>query len=131
MLGLFGTLNLGVRSLQTQRQGIEIAGQNLANVNNTAYARQRVQIQTSATVSTAIGPQGTGADAELADRRARRSGLVHRLPRETEHGGLRGIHAAGIPPRALGRETLVRARARILVRARGATRPRRLLRELP
>ena len=63
MLGLFGTLNLGTRSLQTQQTGIEVTGQNLANVNNSAYARQRVQIQTSGTLPSAIGPQGTGAEA--------------------------------------------------------------------
>jgi putative NIF3 family GTP cyclohydrolase 1 type 2 len=33
MLGLFGTLNLANRSLQTQRNGTEVAGHNLANVN--------------------------------------------------------------------------------------------------
>ena len=48
MLGLFGTLGLSTRSLQVQQQGIEVAGHNLANVNNPAYARQRVAI-TSAT----------------------------------------------------------------------------------
>lgn len=63
MLGLFGTLNLGARSLQTQQQGIEVAGQNLANVNNAAYARQRVALQTSVTINGQIGPQGTGAEA--------------------------------------------------------------------
>ena len=31
MLGLFGTLNLAQRSLTTQRTGVEVAGQNLAN----------------------------------------------------------------------------------------------------
>ncbi|MBI3414283.1 MAG: flagellar hook-associated protein FlgK [Verrucomicrobia bacterium] len=62
MLGLFGTLSLGQRSLQTQQQGIEVAGHNLANVNNPAYSRQRVVIETGSTVSTAIGPQGNGAD---------------------------------------------------------------------
>ncbi len=63
MLGLFGTLSLGTRSLQTQRAGVEVAGQNLANVNNPDYARQRVLIQTSITVGGSLGPQGTGADA--------------------------------------------------------------------
>jgi flagellar hook-associated protein 1 FlgK len=62
MLGLFGTLNMGARSLQTQQQGVEVAGHNLANVNNPAYARQRVQIQSSQTVPDAVGPQGTGAE---------------------------------------------------------------------
>ena len=86
MLGLFGTLNLGVRSLQTQRQGIEIAGQNLANVNNTAYARQRVQIQTSATVTTAIGPQGTGADA-VAIQQLRDAYMDRQITTEASVGG--------------------------------------------
>jgi flagellar hook-associated protein 1 FlgK len=62
MLGLFGTLNLGARSLQVQQQGIEVSGHNLANVNNPAYARQRINVVTSLTLPTAIGPQGTGAD---------------------------------------------------------------------
>ena len=63
MLGLFGILNLSTRSMQTQRAGVEVAGQNLANVNNPAYARQRVAIATSLTVMGEMGPQGTGADA--------------------------------------------------------------------
>src|SRR5438552_13136498 len=62
MLGLFGSINLGARSLQTQQMGIEIAGQNLANVNNPAYSRQRLDIDSSLTVPTWVGPQGTGAD---------------------------------------------------------------------
>jgi len=63
MLGLFGTLSLGTRSLQTQRAGVEVAGQNLANVNNPDYARQRVVIQTSITLDGTFGAQGSGADA--------------------------------------------------------------------
>ncbi|HLP76682.1 MAG TPA: flagellar hook-associated protein FlgK, partial [Candidatus Paceibacterota bacterium] len=62
MLGLFGTLNLGTRSLQTQQTGVEVTGQNLANVNNPAYARQRVQIQTTISLPSAVGPIGTGAE---------------------------------------------------------------------
>jgi flagellar hook-associated protein 1 FlgK len=62
MLGLFGTLNLGTRALQTQRAGVEVAGQNIANVNNPAYARQRVNIQTGVSLPTAAGPEGTGAN---------------------------------------------------------------------
>src|ERR1041385_1938018 len=61
MLGLFGTLNLGARALEAQRAGVEIAGQNIANINNPAYARQRVQIQTGVSIPTSAGPEGTGA----------------------------------------------------------------------
>ncbi|MGE3309192.1 MAG: flagellar hook-associated protein FlgK [Limisphaerales bacterium] len=62
MLGLFGTLNLATRSLATQRGGTEVAGHNLANVSNPAYARQRMRIETSVTMLSELGPQGTGAD---------------------------------------------------------------------
>lgn len=63
MLGLFGTLNLASRSLQAEMTGIEVTGQNLANVNTTGYSRQIVQITASPDISTSIGPEGTGADA--------------------------------------------------------------------
>lgn len=63
MLGLFGTLSLGSRSLATQRQGVEVAGHNLANASNPAYSRQRVSIQSTAEVISPYGPVGTGADA--------------------------------------------------------------------
>jgi len=51
------------RSLQTQRNGTEVAGHNLANVNTPGYSRQRVAIETSITIPSELGPQGTGADA--------------------------------------------------------------------
>ena len=63
MPGLLATLNLGARSLQTQQEGVEIAGQNLANASNAAYSRQRLVIQASTPVQTSIGSVGTGADA--------------------------------------------------------------------
>jgi flagellar hook-associated protein 1 FlgK len=63
MLGLFGTLSMASRSLQTQRNGTEVAGHNLANVNTPGYSRQRLAIETSLTIPSEIGPEGTGADA--------------------------------------------------------------------
>lgn len=86
MLGLFGTLNLGTRSLQTQRTGVEVAGQNLANVTNEAYARQRVTIQTSPSLATAIGMQGTGAEA-IGIRQLRDSLLDGHIQNELSVGG--------------------------------------------
>jgi flagellar hook-associated protein 1 FlgK len=72
MLGLFGTLSMANRSLQTQRNATEVAGHNLANVNTPGYSRQRVAIETSLTVPSDMGLQGTGADAvaivQLRDR---------------------------------------------------------------
>ena len=63
MLGLFGTLNLGARSLSVQEEGMEISGQNLANVNNAAYSRQQLQIQAATSLQTPIGQEGTGVEA--------------------------------------------------------------------
>ena len=63
MLGLFGTLNLGARSLAAQQLGAEVTGQNLANVNNPAYTRQRVVLQASTPLQTSIGQEGTGVTA--------------------------------------------------------------------
>ncbi len=68
MLGLFGTLNLATRSLATQQAGTEVAGHNLANVSNPAYARQRMRIETSVTMLSELGPQGTGADGVEIER---------------------------------------------------------------
>lgn len=49
--------------MQTQMTGVEVTGQNLANVNTQGYSRQRVQIATSPDMMTSIGPEGTGASA--------------------------------------------------------------------
>ena len=62
MLGLFGTLNLGARGLATQRQGVEVAGHNLANASNPAYSRQRVSIRSTAEIIGQYGPVGTGSE---------------------------------------------------------------------
>ena len=68
MIGLYGTLNLGTSAIQTQSQGLAVAGQNLANVNNPAYSRQRLLVQTTPTLPTALGPQGTGVSAVAIQR---------------------------------------------------------------
>jgi len=62
MLGLFGALDLASRSLATQQAGTTVAGQNMANVNNPAYAREQTVIQTSDSIETSAGEEGTGAD---------------------------------------------------------------------
>ena len=62
MLGLFGALSLGTRALAAQRQGVEVAGHNLANVNNSAYARQRVSIQSTASSDGLTDPVGSGVE---------------------------------------------------------------------
>ena len=68
MMGLFGTLNLAARSMQAMRTGVEVAGNNLANVNNPAYSRQRVILETSPTINTQLGPEGTGVQVRSIEQ---------------------------------------------------------------
>ena len=49
-------------SLQMNQRAIELAGHNLANVSNPAYARQRLKIQTATGVPTEDGLQGGGVE---------------------------------------------------------------------
>ncbi len=86
MLGLFGTLNLGTRALQAQRTGVEVAGQNLANVNNPAYARQRVEFQTSYGLPTTVGTQGSGVQV-VAIRQLRDALVDGQIVSEQSVGG--------------------------------------------
>lgn len=61
MLGLFGTMEMARSSLQVAQQGVQLAGHNLANASNPAYARQRLHIESAETIPTANGSEGTGA----------------------------------------------------------------------
>lgn len=63
MSGLFTTLNSSVKALTAQSRAIETAGRNLANVNNTSYARQRVLFGDRGTVVTPEGAQSLGIEA--------------------------------------------------------------------
>ena len=53
---------MAARSLQTQMTGVEVAGQNLANINTPGYSRQVVNISESSAFGTSVGPEGTGAN---------------------------------------------------------------------
>lgn len=60
MSGLFSSLNASVSALSAQSRAVETAGRNLANVNNPAYARQRVQLGSLGTIQTPQGPESMG-----------------------------------------------------------------------
>jgi flagellar hook-associated protein 1 FlgK len=60
MISLFGTLDMAANSLSVQQEEMTITGQNLANVNNTAYADEQLDVSESAPVETAAGDEGTG-----------------------------------------------------------------------
>ena len=61
MAGLFDTLGIAARSLQTQQTAIGVAGNNLANVSNPAYARQTANITESISTPSPSGLIGTGS----------------------------------------------------------------------
>ena len=63
MSGLLGTLLNNGQALNMQSRALEITGKNLANINNPAYARQRVQIGSMGTIDTALGNQSMGVTA--------------------------------------------------------------------
>jgi flagellar hook-associated protein 1 FlgK len=109
-LGLFGTLGVAARALQTQQQGIEVAGHNLANAANPAYARQRIIIQTSQSVPSSIGPQGTGAEA-IAIQQIRNFLIDEQLASELSVGGYWTAQQQGLEyaRAALGQEIDLRA----------------------
>jgi flagellar hook-associated protein 1 FlgK len=63
MSGLFASLNSSVKALNAHSRSIEIAGKNLANVNNPSYARQRVVYGDRGTVETPYGAESLGLEA--------------------------------------------------------------------
>ncbi len=62
MSGLFATLNTTVKALSVHSRSLETAGKNLANVNNPAYARQRVIIGDRGSVLTPQGVESLGLE---------------------------------------------------------------------
>lgn len=63
MSGLYASLNNTVKALSAHSRAIEIAGKNLANVNNAAYSRQRVVYGDRGTVQTPEGAESLGLEA--------------------------------------------------------------------
>src|SRR5438270_8317959 len=86
MPGLFDTLNLATRAMQAQQAGVTVTGQNLANANNPAYSRQRVNFQTGDPVPMVGGIQGTGVQV-AGIQQIRDSLLDGQITGETSVGG--------------------------------------------
>jgi flagellar hook-associated protein 1 FlgK len=82
MSGLFAELQRTTQALNAQSQGVYTAGRNLANVNNPAYARQRVILGDRGTYQTALGAQSLGLEA-LALQNIRDGLLDTQVIRET------------------------------------------------
>jgi flagellar hook-associated protein 1 len=86
MSGLFASLNSSVKALNAHSRAIETTGKNLANVNNPAYARQRVVYGDRGTVQTPQGAQSLGLEV-LAVQQVRDSLVDRQLLRELSLGG--------------------------------------------
>jgi len=82
MSGLFSTLSASVKALNAHSRALEISGKNLANVNNTSYARQRVIYGDRGTVITPEGASSLGLEA-LSVEQLRDSLLDRQVMRET------------------------------------------------
>lgn len=63
MSGLLGNLQSAARALAAHEAGVQVAGRNLANVNNPSYARQRVQLGDRVIIDSHLGPVGNGVEA--------------------------------------------------------------------
>jgi flagellar hook-associated protein 1 len=81
MSGLFSNLNQSVKAITAHSRALEIAGKNLANVNNPTYARQRVIYGDRGTVWTPQGAQSLGLEA-LGVQQLRSSLLDRQVMRE-------------------------------------------------
>ena len=63
MISLSGIMNMAAGSMSAEQQSSAVAGQNLANVNNPAYAEEQVQVQDNPALQTTFGQEGQGVNA--------------------------------------------------------------------
>jgi len=82
MAGLIGGLINAAKSLSAQEVGVQVAGRNLANVNNPEYSRQRVILGDRVMADGKLGPVGSGVEA-LGIKQIRDQFLDATVTRET------------------------------------------------
>jgi flagellar hook-associated protein 1 FlgK len=89
MAGLFGSLQMAARSLAAQQAGLDLAGQNIANLNTPGYARRRLELAEVVYGAKGVEVLGTPAvrDAVL-DARVRLA-----VPDEAREGAIAGALA--------------------------------------
>ncbi|RJR33150.1 MAG: flagellar hook-associated protein FlgK [Deltaproteobacteria bacterium] len=110
MSGILGLMDIAKRALAANQLGVEVTGNNIANVNTPGYSRQRAIFETSQALPMPYGPLGYGVKvsgierafdplvaarldqntSSLADYKARKADLdqVASLFNETQDGGL-------------------------------------------
>ena len=62
-------INIGTRALQANQLALQVAGNNIANVNTPGYSRQNVVMQNLAGQSTGSGFIGKGVDVKTIERK--------------------------------------------------------------
>ncbi|MEW6321197.1 MAG: flagellar hook-associated protein FlgK [Acidobacteriota bacterium] len=73
-MSIFGTLASAARSLDAQRYGLDVTGQNIANVNTPGYARREALLTTATTAD----QLSAGGGVDIAGLRSVRDALVER-----------------------------------------------------
>jgi len=68
MSSIFGILATGTGALAAQQKAIEVAAQNIANVNTPGYSRRRLVLETNSPILTSAGQIGTGVTATGVER---------------------------------------------------------------
>ncbi len=68
MITLFGTLDMGANSLSVETEASEVTGNNLANVNNSAYSREKLLMATAPPTQAEGGEAGTGVEAQSIEQ---------------------------------------------------------------
>lgn len=96
MAGLFGSLQMAARSLAAQQTGLDLTGQNIANLNTPGYARRRLELAEVVYGAKGVEVLGTRAvrDAVL-DARVRLA-----LPAESREGAI--AHALATVEASIG-----------------------------
>lgn len=95
MSGLIGNLLNAAKSLGAQQAGVEVAGRNIANINNPHYSRQRVELGDKVLVDTKLGPVGNGVEV-LAIKQIRDQFLDAAVVREASQTGLLQAQQRGL-----------------------------------
>jgi flagellar hook-associated protein 1 FlgK len=63
MSGLIGSLQNSSGALRVHSKGLEVAGKNLANINNRGYSKERVEIGDRGSIDTGIATESMGVEA--------------------------------------------------------------------
>jgi flagellar hook-associated protein 1 FlgK len=63
-----GLLSIGRKALMAQQKGINVTGNNIANVNTPGYSRQRLNLSSDVPIMTGNGLMGSGVTANKVER---------------------------------------------------------------